>query len=57
MTLALIYWILMFLWLIFGIWSNYGTIRSGQWYPFGGNLLLWILLLILGWATFGAPIR
>lgn len=57
MSMGLIFWILMLLWLVFGFWSNWGGIQSGQWQPIGGNLMLFILLLLLGWAAFGAPIR
>jgi len=57
MTLSILFWILMILWLIFGWWSGY---TPGQPYPFrnwGGNLLIFVLLAILGWAAFGAPIK
>jgi len=43
--------------LIFGLWSDY---TPGQPYPFrswGGNVLLFVLLAILGWAVFGAPVK
>lgn len=52
MTIGLCFWILMLLWLVLGIWRhwpNYGA--------FGGDLLLFILLLLLGWKAFGAPIH
>lgn len=52
MALSLIFWIIMLLWLLFsyvpGLSDRFG---------WGGNLLLFILFLILGWAVFGAPIR
>lgn len=52
MTLGLAFWILMLLWLVFGLWN---------WWPnyhlVGGNLLLFILLLLLGWHAFGPPIH
>jgi hypothetical protein len=57
MTLQLLFWILMLFWLVFGVWSGY---VPGQPYPFkawGGNLLLFLLFLILGWQTFGAPLK
>jgi hypothetical protein len=57
MSIGLVFWILMLFWLVFGIWSNWPQINSGQYAPFGGNLLLFILLLLLGWHAFGAPIR
>jgi hypothetical protein len=57
MSMGLIFWILMLLWLVFGFWSSWPGISQGQWQPVGGNLMLFILLLLLGWAAFGAPIR
>jgi hypothetical protein len=47
----------MLLWLVFGFWANY---TPNQPYPFktwGGNVLLFLLFLILGWQTFGAPVK
>jgi len=52
MSLALAFWILMLIWLVFGFWSAWPNIGGA-----GGNLLLFILLGILGWAAFGAPIK
>ena len=42
MTLGLAYWILMLVWLAFGLWSN-------GWKPTGGNVLLFLVLALLGW--------
>ncbi len=52
------YWILMLLWLVLGVVGVWP--RTGQ--PInkpivGGSLLLFILLLLLGWKVFGAPIH
>lgn len=58
MTFALCYWILMLLWLVFGLWSNWpapGTANGFR--PMGGTLMLFILLVLLGWKTFGPPIH
>lgn len=52
MTMGLLFWILMLLWLVFGTWWNWPNHTVVGW-----NLLLFILLLLLGWSTFGAPIR
>jgi flagellar biosynthesis/type III secretory pathway M-ring protein FliF/YscJ len=52
MTMGLLFWILMLLWLLFGLWSNWPNYR-----PLGNNLLLFILLHLLGWKAFGAPIH
>jgi hypothetical protein len=55
MSLGLLFWILMLLWLV---GYGYGASRL----PFtpwtvGPNILLFILLLILGWKVFGSPIQ
>lgn len=55
MSFALVYWILMLLWLVFGLWSNWPASASPK--AWGGNLLLFILLVLLGWSTFGAPVH
>jgi hypothetical protein len=61
MTLGLIFWILMLLWLVFGLWSNWPGVAPGQpytgWFPIGSTLLLFILFLLLGWHAFGPPIH
>ena len=57
MSFALIYWILMLLWLVFGIWINWPAGGPANVKPLGGTLLLFILLVLLGWKVFGAPIH
>jgi hypothetical protein len=52
MTLALLFWVLMVVWLVFGLWSNWPPTKT-----WGGTLLFWILLAILGWAVFGPAIH
>lgn len=53
MSLQLIFWILMLLWLV-GVFAGP---RIGPWAPMGSNILLFVLLLILGWSQFGQPIQ
>jgi len=56
MTFALCYWILMLLWLIFGVWSNW-PVAGGNRFGLGNTLLLFILFVLLGWKVFGAPLK
>lgn len=54
MTLGLIFWICMLLWIIiFGV----NTFQPQPWSGWGSGILGFILFLTLGWATFGAPVR
>ena len=54
MSFGLVFWILMLLWLVFGFWASWPTpTLKGS----GPNLLLFVLLVLLGWHVFGAPIH
>jgi hypothetical protein len=57
MAFGLAFWILMLLWLVFGLWQNWPGIAQGQYAPIGGSLLLFVLLLLLGWSVYGAPLH
>ncbi len=54
MTLALVFWILMLLWLVS---MGAGYLGGPSWSGHAGNILLFLLFLTLGWALFGAPVR
>jgi hypothetical protein len=53
MSFALMYWVLMLIWLVFGLWANWPLNPKAS----GGTLLLFILLVILGWKVFGQPVH
>jgi hypothetical protein len=57
MTIDFLFWLLMILWLLFGLYWNRTSIQGGNYGIVGGNLLLWILLALLGWKTFGFIIQ
>lgn len=52
MTIAMLFWVLMLVWLFFGLWAWWPITRAN-----GPNFLLWFLLFLLGWGTFGFPIK
>jgi hypothetical protein len=54
MTLGLLYWILMLLWLVFALWWTWPLSPNPA---HANNAFLFLLFLLLGWAVFGAPIR
>jgi len=53
LSIGVVFWILMLIWLIFGGWIYWSP---ANYRPFGGHLLLWFLLFLLGWEVFGFPI-
>jgi hypothetical protein len=55
MALGFIFWLIFLLSLLFGVYVHRNAF--GQPVVWGGNLMLWILLFILGYQVFGAPIR
>lgn len=54
MTFGLLFWIIMLFTLLFGGWSWH---RSEPYGPWGSSFLLFVLLFLLGWKVFGAPIH
>jgi hypothetical protein len=59
MKIGLLFWILMLVWLLFGLWSQWpaGGGSAIAYGPVGGSLLLFILIGILGWKLFGPPLQ
>jgi hypothetical protein len=58
MTIGFLFWLLMILWLIFGLyWSWPATPAPAAFWPIGGHFVLWVLLFLLGWKVFGFPIH
>ena len=55
MTIGLCFWILMLIWLVFGFATWQGAV--GPYGTIGHTLLLFILLLLLGWHAFGPPLH
>lgn len=56
MPSALVFWILMLLWLVGGLWYRWPS-TPPAWGPLFPDIVLFLLLLILGWHAFGAPLR
>jgi len=58
MALGLAFWILMLLWLAFGlVWNWPGNTAVGPYGPIGNALFLFLLFMLLGWQVFGAPLH
>jgi hypothetical protein len=55
MTFGLIFWILMLMWVVYGVWGRWGAAQPYYWY--GHGLFFFILFLLLGWKVFGAPVH
>ncbi len=57
MGIGEIFWILMIIWLVFGILGAMRPEVWGPYWPHGHSLFLFILLFLLGWHSFGFAIR
>lgn len=59
MPISLLFWLLMILWFIFGLWWNWpaGNEPRGVAGLLGSNLLLFVLLFLIGWKVFGFVIQ
>jgi hypothetical protein len=51
MPLAIAYWVIMLIWLVLGLY------QSGIVWLTGPNIILFVLLLLLGWKVFGVPLQ
>jgi hypothetical protein len=56
MTLGLAYWVLMLVWLVFGLLTHFGMVATA-FGPVGDIILLFFLFLLLGWQVFGPPLH
>ena len=55
MTLGLLFWLLMIIWLVFMICVYAGMVATT--YAAGGTVFLFVVLAVLGWGVFGPPLR
>lgn len=57
MPIGILFWVLMILWLLFGLYWNRAELGGGNYGILGGNLLLFVLLGLLGWRVFGPVLQ
>jgi len=57
MTLGIAFWVIYIVALVFGGWSNYTPADPAWRFRAGAYFVLWLLVGVLGWAQFGAPIH
>ncbi len=57
MSLGLCFYIILLILLLFNLWSGRGPDKNWNYPAIGGNLILWLLLLLLGWSEFGPPLH
>jgi len=52
MSRGLLFWVLMLLWLVFGVWAAWPS-----YVVLGGGLIVFLLFLLVGWQVFGPPVK
>ena len=59
MPIGMLFWLLMVLWFIFGLWWNWpeGSPGPRGFGGMGGHVLTFILFFLLGWRTFGFVVQ
>lgn len=57
MPMSLIFWVIMLLLLLSGLWSGRVEGKPFNWPGFGMTLVTWILFALLGWKTFGPMVK
>lgn len=56
MSIALAFWVLWIVAILFGAGLAWPRTPEGR-YAFGSQVLWWLLLGLVGWGTFGPPLR
>lgn len=54
MPMGILFYVLMLIWLVFGVYRDW---PSGNYGGIGGSLILFLLMLLLGWRVFGPPLQ
>ncbi len=58
MQMRMLFWILMLFWLLVGVWSLWPASGAVLAYgAMGWGLVLFLLVGLLGWKVFGAPLQ
>jgi hypothetical protein len=60
MTRALIFWVLMLIWFVFGLVINFAPGTLGNYAHVSAaadTILFFVLFLLLGWQVYGPPVR
>jgi hypothetical protein len=56
MSFGLLYWVIMIIWFLFGLWGAY-PFGGGNNKTLGGHVILFVLLVLLGWKVFGPALH
>lgn len=57
MPLAYIFWLLIILWAVLGLGYPFITETPNRRVVAGGNLLLFVVIVLLGWQVFGSAVK
>lgn len=57
MPIAYIFWLLVILWALLGLGYPLIAETPNRRVVAGGNLLLFVLIVLLGWQTFGSAVK
>ena len=57
MQIGILFWVIMIIWFLFGLYSNRSDFIGGNYQYVGGNLILFVLLALIGWQVFGPLLR
>jgi len=55
MSIAILFWVIMVMWLLFGAWTTAASWSEKR--MAGGFIVQWVLFALLGWAVFGAALH
>lgn len=57
MFIGMAFWIIMLVWAVFGLISNYNPGAFGAYGVYGHPIIIFVLLGLLGWQVFGSALH
>lgn len=57
MPIGILFWVIMIVWLLFGIWGQRVQLGQQNYSGIGGTLLEFVLFALVGWRLFGPVLQ
>lgn len=57
MPIGILFWMIMILWFLFGLYWHSEEAKTKGYGVYGGSLLLFVVLGLLGWRVFGPVLQ
>ncbi len=57
MPIGILFWVIMIVWFVFGLWTSRADVQAGRYGGVGGSVLEFVLFALIGWRLFGPVLQ